>query len=260
MRIVITESQFRNILLEYEILPFREVRSSDKGLEYSFDVGDIKYRVTFLKSVNGDLYELGFGVVGQNTQAYRTRKDITHLNTVLNIVDAIVKDVVGKYGVKKIIFSGARGETDSDLPYIDPIRLNVYFRYVTRKYPNVKYDKDRFGNMMIYMNSIYPELFEDKMDRKEILLNLFMQINDASEDDDYWRFDQLVNGVDDSGNLEGSVELLNSVYGYIEIEITYYDGYELTIRMSDEGVEDEVHQFGTFEQMVEYLRERFLNN
>jgi hypothetical protein len=160
MRIIITESQLNNLLLEYEVMPFQQTNEVGSRVDYNFHVGDIEYVVSLVGTEDKQLYELGFGVVGQNEDSYRTGKDIRHLNTVLYTVDAIVKEAVAKYRIKTIVFSGARGEGDSHIPFFDPVRLKIYFRFLTQKYPNAKYQKDRMGNLVVFMNSIYPEVFE----------------------------------------------------------------------------------------------------
>jgi hypothetical protein len=116
MKIVITENQYKNLLMEYTIQPFQQTKEVGNRIEYNFNVGDIQYVVSLVGTEDKQMYELGFGVVGKDDIAYRTGKNVEHLNTVLNTVDAIVKDAVAKYRIKKIVFSGARGESDSDIP------------------------------------------------------------------------------------------------------------------------------------------------
>ena len=91
------------ILLEYEVQPYTLKTEEGSRLDYSFNVGDIEYVVTLLGTEDKQIYELGFGVAGENDSTYRTGKDVKHLNTVLYTVDAIVKEAVAKYRIKKII-------------------------------------------------------------------------------------------------------------------------------------------------------------
>lgn len=256
MKILITESQFKNLLLEYEIMPFQQTKEVENRIEYSFNIDDIEYVVTLLGTEDRQLFELGFGVVGQDGEAYRTGKDVTHLNTVLYTVDAIVKEAVAKYRIKKIVFSGARGEGDSDYIFIDPIRMKIYFRFLTKKYPNVKYDKRRDGLIYVYMNSIYPEVFENNKDEKEILLDLLSQINNDPNDDDYWRWESTFD-LDQRGHVGGYTDaIVNDEYGSVYIEIFFDYGFNLEIQLYDTGDEDR-QNFKRFGDMIDYLKDKF---
>jgi len=264
MNIIITESQLKrlshkNLLFEYEILPYKQTMDQGTRLDYSFNVGDIEYVVTLLGTEDKQVYELGFGVMGEEDVAFRTGKDLTHLNTVLYTVDAIVKEAVVKYRIKKIIFSGARGETDSDIPFLDPVRMKVYFRFLTKKYPKAKYEKDRFGNIEIYMNSIYPEVFDNNKDNKEIMLDFLAKVNNDSEDDDYWRWDSSFN-LDETGGLSGDTDsIANADYGRVYMELYYdwgYKTYSLNLTFFDTD-ETESQNFRKFGDVMNYLNNRF---
>ena len=255
----ILENILSDILLEYEILPYKEIKNEGSRLDYSFNVGDIEYVVTLLGTKDKQLYELGFGVIGQDDVAYRTGKDVQHLNTVIHTVDAIVKEAVTKYRIKKITFSGARGETDSDVPFIDPVRMKVYFRFLTNKYPDVKYDKERFGNIQIYMNSIFPEVFDQNKDKKEMMLDFLTQANNASGDDDYWRWDSSFN-IDEFGGLSGDTDAIsNADYGDVYLELFYDAAYkEYTLNLTFYDTDEEVNEtFKKFDDLMNYLKQRF---
>lgn len=247
------------MLLEYEILPYKQIREEGSRLDYSFNVGDIQYAVTLLGTEDKQIYELGFGVMGEEDVAFRTGKDVKHLNTVLYTVDAIVKEAVAKYRIKKVIFSGARGEGDSDIIFIDPIRMKVYFRFLTSKYPNAKYDKDRFGNLQVYMNSIYPEVFDNNKDNKEIMLDFLAKVNNDSQDDDYWRWDSSFN-LDETGELNGDTDsIANADYGVVYLELYYdpsYKTYSLNLDFYDTN-DTESHDFKKFSDVMNYLNNRF---
>lgn len=264
MKIVITESQLKrlsnkNLLFEYEILPFNETKNEGSRLEYTFNIDDLEYVVTLLGTADKQVYELGFGVVGQDHDAYRTGKDVSHLNTVLYTVDAIVKQAVTQYRIKKIVFAGARDEGDSEIPFIDPIRLKIYYRFLTKKYPNAKFEKSRFGDMEIYMNSIYPEIFAENKDKKEIMLDFLTQVNDASEDDDYWRWDSSFH-LGEFGGLNGDTDsITNSEFGQVYLALDYDPGYkEYSLRLTffDTDEEEEI-TFKKFNDVMNHLRERF---
>jgi hypothetical protein len=260
MKIVITENQYKNLLMEYTIQPFQQTKEVGNRIEYNFNVGDIQYVVTMVGTEDKQMYELGFGVVGKDDFAYRTGKNVEHLNTVLNTVDAIVKDAVTKYRIKKIVFSGARGESDSDIPFIDPIRMKIYFRFLTQKYPNAKYDKGRNGLMFVFMNSIYPEVFAHDQDQKEILLDLIAQLNnDPDAEDDYWRWDNTF-GLDHKGRVEGYTDaIINADYGgiYLEIDCDYHYTLKIQLFDTDEEIEE---TFNKFSEVIGYIRNRFSLN
>jgi hypothetical protein len=265
MKIIITESQLKklsskNLLLEYDILPYKQTTERGSRLDYSFNVGDIEYAVTLLGTEDKQVYELGFGVVGENESTYRTGKDVKHLNTVLYTVDAIVKEAVVKYRIKKIIFSGARGETDSNLPFIDPIRMKTYFRFLTNKYPNANFDKDHFGNIQVYMKTIYPEVFDNNKDKKEIMLDFLEVVNDDSNENDYWRWDSSFK-IDQYGGLNGYTDAIaNSEYGTVNLELYYdpssYKKYDLELKFFDLD-EEESESFTNFDDVMQYLKQKF---
>ena len=247
------------ILLEYEVQPYTLKTEEGSRLDYSFNVGDIEYAVTLLGTEDKQIYELGFGVAGENDSTYRTGKDVKHLNTVLYTVDAIVKEAVAKYRIKKIIFSGARGETDSELPFIDPIRMKTYFRFLTNKYPDANFDKDRFGNLEVYMKSIYPEVFDNNKDMKEIMLDFLEVVNNDSDENDYWRWDRAFE-IDEYGGLNGSTDAItNAEYGTVYLDLHYDKGYkiyQLELSFYDIG-EEERESFKKFNDLMRYLKQRF---
>lgn len=247
------------MLLEYEILPFQETRNQGSRLEYKFNIDDLEYVVTLLGTEDKQLYELGFGVIGQDNDAYRTGKDVQHLNTVLYTVDAIVKQAVTQYRIKKIVFAGARGDGDSDIPFIDPIRLKIYYRFLTKKYPNAKFEKSRFGDMEIYMNSIYPEVFAENKDKKEIMLDFLTQVNNASEDDDYWRWDSSFY-LGEFGGINGDTDsITNADYGQVYLGLDYDPGYkEYSLSLTFFETDEEVSEtFKKFDDVMNYLKRRF---
>lgn len=256
-RTILEDILTTQMLNEYEIMPFQQTKEVENRIEYSFNVDDLEYVVTLLGTEDRQLFELGFGVVGQDNDAYRTGRDVTHLNTVLYTVDAIVKEAVAKYRIKKIVFSGARGEGDSQYAFIDPIRMKIYFRFLTKKYPNVKYDKGRDGLIYVFMNSVYPEVFENNQDEKEVLLDLLAQINnDPNADDDYWRWERTFE-LDDNGHVHGYTDaIINADYGSVYIEIFIDYGFNLEIQFYDTGEEDR-QNFKRFGDMMDYLKNKF---
>jgi hypothetical protein len=266
-KILISESQLVNLkkrlLNEYEVLPYHSIYEQGSRLDYLFKAGDLSYVVTLLGTEDKQVYELSFGVVNEEdnqTYQHRTSKDLKHLNTVLYTVDAIVAEAVKKHRIKKIVFAGARDGGDSDLPFIDPIRMKVYFRFLTTKYPHVKYEKDRFGNIDVFMNSIFPEVFDNNKDEKEILLDVLAQLNnDPNAEDEYWGWDRTF-GLDHKGHVEGYTDaIINADYGGMLIEIDYDYDFTLKIELFDTG-EENTETFKKFSDMIDYIKQRFLLN
>lgn len=245
-----------NLLLEAEVFPYEQTRETDTFIEYSFTTDGLEYVVNLVTNKERQMYELGFGVVGHEDSAHRTSKDIKHLNSVLQTVDSIVANAVKKYRIKKIVFSSARGETDSDIAFISPIRLKVYLRYLKQHHPNARIENDRFGNVDVFMDSIYPEVFKQNKDNKEMFLDIISAISDENPND--WRFDN--NYVLDNGNLSGESDaIINSELGPMLIGIDYdiyYKTYDLRIEIFDTS--EEIHkQFKNFNDVLNFLKEKF---
>jgi hypothetical protein len=250
------------VLLEYEVLPYHSIYEQGSRLDYLFKAGDLSYVVTLLGTEDKQVYELSFGVVNEEdnqTYQHRTSKDLKHLNTVLYTVDAIVKEAVVKYRIKKIVFAGARDGGDSNLPFIDPIRMKTYFRFLTNKYPNANFDKDRFGNIEVYMKSIYPEVFDNNKDLKEIMLDFLEVVNNDSDENDYWRWDRAFE-IDEYGGLNGSTDAIaNKEFGVVYLDLYHdhgYKMYQLELSFYDLG-EEERESFDKFGDVIQYLKQRF---
>lgn len=257
MKYIIKQLLREHLLLEGQAYPFQQTEKNDNGVKYEFIADNINYIVILITDKQKETYELGFNVAGAEDAAHRTKKDLTHLNNVLVTVDDIVKDATYNNRIKKIIFSGAREQTDSNIPFIDPLRLKAYLRYLTQHHPNAKIDKDRFGNVIIFMDSIYPEVFEQNKDDKEKLLDLLKIISDENPND--WRFDNNFEINQHDNKLQGETDAIeNSTHGPARIEINYYDNYEVEIELYDS---DEIFnkEFKTFDKLLEYVKHIFLN-
>jgi hypothetical protein len=257
MKNIIKKLLREHLLLEGKAYPYQETEKSDYGVKYEFTADNIPYIVTLVTDKQKETYELGFNVADAESVAHRTKKDLTHLNNVLATLDDIVKDAVHKYRIKKIVFSGAREQSDSDIPFIDPLRLKAYLRYLTQHHPNANIDKDRLGNAVIFMNSIYPEVFEQNKDDKEKLLDLLKIISDENPND--WRFDNNFEINQYDNKLQGETDAIeNSKHGAARIEINYFDNYEVEIEFYDS---DEIFnkEFKNFDKLLEYVKHVFLN-
>jgi len=230
MKYIIKQLLREHLLLEGQAYPFQQTEKNDNGIQYEFIADNINYIVTLITDKQKEIYELGFNVAGAEDAAHR---------------------------IKKIIFSGAREQTDSNIPFIDPLRLKAYLRYLTQHHPNAKIDKDRFGNVIIFMDSIYPEVFEQNKDDKEKLLDLLKIISDENPND--WRFDNNFEINQHDNKLQGETDAIeNSTHGPARIEINYYDNYEVEIELYDS---DEIFnkEFKSFDKLLEYVKHVFLN-
>lgn len=244
-----------NLLLEGSPYPFKQTETGKYGMQYEFIADNIPYIVTLVSDENKETYELGFNVKNEENVAHRTRKDLTHLNNVLATVDNIVKDATYNNRIKKIIFTGAREQSDSSIPFIDPLRLKAYLRYLKQHHPNTIIDKSNFGDITIFMKSIYPEVFENNKDDKEKLLDLLEIISDENPND--WRFDKNFELNQYDNHLNGETDAIeNSKIGPARLLIEYYDDYEVEIEFYET---DEIFQktLKTFDQVITFIKQTF---
>jgi hypothetical protein len=255
MKNIIKKLLREHLLLEGKAYPFQETDKNNHGVQYEFMAEDIPYIVTLVTNEQKETYELGFGVKGTEDVAHRTKKDLTHLNNILATVDDIVKKAVYDYRIKRILFQGARGESDSDIPFIDPLRLKAYLRYLKQNHPNTIMDKDHFGNITINMKSIYPDVFQNNKDDKERMLDLLEIISDENPND--WRFDKSfeINKYDNKLNGEtDAIENSNIGAARIMIEHDYTYDVEIEFYNTDEIFDG---QFKTFDQVLMFIKQTF---
>jgi hypothetical protein len=259
IRIIIRE-QIENLLKEYQIFDYQKNIDNPNEIQYTFNTDDLKYVVNIIHNSGyheSDVYEVGFGFEGQEHDASRANKDITHLNSVLYTVDKIIEDAVREKIIKKIGFSGARGSDDSHIPFIDPLRTKAYLRFVKNKYPNAKIDKDRFGSITLDMRSIYPEFFKGKKDRKDIFIDELRRISDEEPDD--WRIEK--NFSLENGRLVGETDaIVNSKLGAMLIGIDSDDNYDehmLNWIIFDPDEEEHSKDFNSFNELIAFLKTQF---
>jgi hypothetical protein len=250
----------KGFINEYKILDFKNTIDNDSILQYSFNIGELVYEVSLVQS-EGDsrLYTLGFGIEGEDDSAIRTGMNLEHLNTVLYTVDSIVHSAVKSRGMRKIMFEGARDVGDSNIPFIDSLRLKAYLRFLKNKYPKSKLDKDRFGYITVDMKSIYPELFEGKETIFDDFIDLIREISDENPDD--WRFEKNYNFNGD--RLVGECDTIeNSRYGGILIGIDSskrFKEHSVNIEFfdTDETIDK---NFNSFNEIYNFLYNKFIDN
>jgi hypothetical protein len=142
MKIIITEEQLRNIILEYEVAPFKEVtRALHNGpldrLDYRFELNGLIYNVLFKKTSGRNVFEVSFDYnadssVTKNTRGiYGANKDMAHLNGVLYTVMNVVEDAVKKYKIRMVEFEGGRERGESILQ--QTTRSKIYQRFINHK-------------------------------------------------------------------------------------------------------------------------------
>lgn len=257
----IIREELRKVLNEYEIFDYRKVKDEPNMIQYRFNTDGLEYMVNIWHNPEvheQGTYELGFGFEGQEGDAARTGKNLEHMNSVLYTVDQIVDEVVKDRLIRKINFSGARGTGDSNVPFIDPLRLKAYLRFVKNKYPGAKIDKDRFGQAYIDMRTIYPEIFKGKETPKELVVKELQRISDLNPDD--WRIEGniLVNPETDSvGGEIDSIE--SSKYGDMRIAFDSNNAWKehsLEWEIYDSGEEGEEY-FNSFDELLNFLKTKF---
>lgn len=258
MKSLIKQLLRENLLLESQAYPFQETNKTEYGVQYEFMADNIPYIVTLITNEQKEIYELGFNVKNEEDVAYRTKKDLLHLNNVLATVDNIVKKAVYDYRIKKIAFSGAREENDSKAMFLKSLRDKTYLRYLKQHYPNAIIDDDKQGNSFVVMKSIYPEVFEKNKDKKDMLIDLIMEISDESPDEDY--FTRNISFNEYTNKIQCDVDgIVNSNLGTARIEIDYDYGYNVEIEIYDTD-ENFKRKFKNFNQVLEFIKQTFSVN
>jgi hypothetical protein len=259
MKLSIKKLLREGLLNEYVIFDYTKVLDNKNHIQYNFNVDGLEYGVYLTHYSNHhehDVYELGFGIVGDVNSATRVGKNLEHLNSVLYTVDQIVENVVKEKLIRKIEFSGARESSDSNIPFIDPLRLKAYLRFVKAKYPNAKIDKNRLGNVTIDMRSLYPELFKGNETRHELFVNEIKRISD--EDPNDWRLEK--NFIVDDGRLMGETDAItNSKLGPMFIGVDSSDSFNehvLNWEIFDTG-ESDSKDFNSFNELLSFLKVKF---
>lgn len=258
MKSLIKQLLRENLLLEGQAYPFQETNKTEYGIQYEFIADNIPYLVTLITNKEKEIYEVGFNVKNEEDVAHRTKKDLRHLNNVLATVDDIVKKAVHDYRIKKIAFSGAREENDSKAMFLKSLRDKTYLRYLKQHHPNAIIDDDRQGNSFVIMKSIYPEVFEKNKDKKDMLIDLIMEISDEYPDEDY--FTRAISFNEYTNKIQCDVDgIVNSNLGASRIEINYDYGYNVEIEIYDT---DKIFKrnFKNFNQVLEFIKQTFSVN
>ena len=196
MKILITENQLRNIILEYEVAPFKEVtRALHNGpldrLDYRFELNGLIYNVLFKKTSGRNVFEVSFDYnadssVTKNTRGiYGANKDITHLNSVLYTVMSVVEDAVRKYKIRMVEFEGGRERGENLLQ--QTTRSKIYQRFINHKFnPDAVEHKGNYT--YVDMTIAYPEVFENepmsKIDELFGVIRQYIYPNELEQEDE----------------------------------------------------------------------------
>jgi hypothetical protein len=176
MRILINENQLRlitkSVLLEYEVVPYEDGGSLNNQYGYfkfRFVLNDLNYNVFINHTTTKDVYEVDFNydrdfsheeqmAMSGTHGIFNAGMDMKHLNSVLYTVLNIVEDVVKKYKLKYIQFTGGRHKDEADGTLTQ--RTKIYNRFILNKYPNDSVTID--GNKTIVdMTKVFPDAFEN---------------------------------------------------------------------------------------------------
>jgi hypothetical protein len=258
---------FKNLLMEYQVLPYKRIADYDGKVTIRFDAGGLRYEASLWHNPNkhdvGE-YELEFNASGQKHAGDRTKKDMSHFfNVVYTVIDAM-EAIVKEKKIRKVKFEGAGDEEDTNMFWEPTLRAKVYWRIVTNRYP----EEALFGSgrhIKIDMTKVFPELFvgQEKTNADKIV-DLLMQISDGSEETPEGLEENIrrgLSGGDENTAFYLSTDFIDSLdYGNIYIRISVFketQNYSIEMDFYDTD-EDEQHDFRNFEELYSFLKYRFL--
>lgn len=253
-----------NLLLEGEILPYKQASRNDNGtdlssIDYTFIANEIKYSVHIGRDGKNRFgeFEASFSVPQQKHSGDRTSLDLKHLNNVLETVTAIIDEAAQKYKLRTIKIEGARDEYDADRFKDDTLRTKLYLRQIYKHYPKEAITKS-LDWIYVDMTKVYPDLFSDLI-KMDTLLEILEQISDEYDFTDDLN-NNMVNGENDDIFYIGADYLVNSKLGQISVEISVHAPMkEYTIEWGiDDTNENGWKSFDNFNSLVNYIKEIFL--
>lgn len=190
MKIILTENQLNNLLVEYVVAPFKDLNDpynpksqySISRYYFKFELGGLTYDVTFYKKEGDSAYEIIFDYEG-GSENKGAGKDIEHFNSVMYTVINIMEYAAKKYKIKIVEFEGVYGDKPerkvNGRPQ-EPLRSRYYRRFLQQKYP-----ADAIHTLVnrtyVDMTKIFPKEFEtEKKSRKDVLFRIIEQITGNS--------------------------------------------------------------------------------
>jgi len=272
---------FEQYLFEYEIFDYKLKSHADNEWHYEFFVNvdpkiaagikspfkdKLRYTVTIWHSRQKhyfNMYEVEFGVEGQEHPGENVGLDIKHFNSVLYTCGEIIDEVVEKQLIGTIRIQGAGGEKDIHMgPLQANQRAKAYTRWGKRRYgsSNVK----AVGSFIdVNMKAARPKLFKGE-DKPKMLIDTI---------DKYWNTDNVYDRKELERGLGGygihnfnfsSDAIVHKEYGTIYADITIEDRikeYNLEYHYYDEvpeGKEEDNHEyFRSFKQLLDFIKNTF---
>lgn len=252
--------------IDEQIIRMRGIMGLNESVIYNFNKkGDGRYE---FKTIDGIIYDVnilpakGFGFktydvsfnVKSRGSEYETKLDLSHLNSVADIVDKEVREK----RIRRVIFNPSYGERDvmrgDNKKIFNPnLRYELYLRFLNNRYPEESI-LPGMGKIGIDITKIHPEIFKEsnKMSIMTVLLNKF---NDSGNEIVVEDFDG-----EDENNFSYIGEISNEDKGDFSIEIYVHDNwkeYNIVIESYDTGEKDEEY-FKTFNELVDFIKSKFV--
>lgn len=243
-------------LLEHVIFDYRKVMDTDKSIKYEFNANGEKYFLTIWHDESKHdfgVYEVEFGFRNQKSSGERAGKDLKHLNSVLNTVCEIIEIVVKDKKIETIRIEGAGDRKDTGMSYDDNIRSNIYLRFLTNKY-STSAIKNIGRWITVDMTKVFPELFKDKKNRIELVVDELVRLSD--EDPNREGIMRGVSGISEEQFDISTDFILNSKFGSLYIEIQVWDApkeFYISWNKMDED-EEGSENFKSFDELLNYLK------
>jgi hypothetical protein len=251
---------FKNLLMEYQVQPYKRIVDGSETVTIRFDSGGLRYEASlFHDDRKHDIgeYELEFNAAGQRHAGERTKKDITHLfNVIYTVIDAM-ETIVKERKIKKVKFEGAGDEEDTNQFWEPTLRAKLYQRIVDRRYPeDAVTHAARFTK--VDMTKVFPELFaNEEQTNVSKLVDLLVNISSASDPDETRNgIMRGVSGTHENDDFSISTDWIDSEsFGTIYVEIGVnkamrYYSIEMDFHQDDKHVSNE---FRNFDDLYDFL-------
>lgn len=253
--------------MEYQVLPYKRIVDNSSKVTIRFEAGGLRYEASLWhddrKHDLGE-YELEFNASGQKHAGDRTKKDMGHMfNVIYTVIDAM-EAAVKERKIKKVKFEGAGDEEDTNKFWEPTLRAKLYWRIVNNRYPEeALFGSGRF--IKIDMTKVFPDLFvSDEKTNADKIVDLLIQISDGSEETPEGLEESIrrgLSGTDANNAFYLSTDFIDSLdYGNIYIRISVFKetrDYSVAMDFYDTN-EDEEHDFRNFEELYNFLKNRFL--
>jgi rRNA maturation protein Nop10 len=268
MKIILTENQLNNLLLEYVVAPFEDLNDpydpNDEYPEYrymfKFELGGLTYDVKLLKSDGERAYDISFDYEGGNENK-GAGKDIEHFNSVMYTVINIMEYAAKKYKIKTIEFEGIysdKPERKVNGRPQEPLRSRYYRRFLQQKYPADAIHVEKYRTY-VDMTKIFPDVFyTEKKSRVNVLFNLIEQTTGNS-----FSLPQkksfLGSWYNNDNNFTISIKDLEPIKGNVPITIHVEvdtNGYIFYVETENYSQETDVYTFRELcQELVDSIRD-----